>query len=564
MRTLTRHFVSIIFLLAIAVSAAPAQSVQKPGTGTITGRVMLKDKGLANASVVLYPSDRFMPERSSLARATTDTEGRYRLTGVPAGRFTVVVVAPALVMSNESSDGQSGKAVTIAEGETVEKIDFSLVPGGVITGRVTDADGVPVIGVHINLTLAERNQRLGGGYSSYNPFMFETDDRGIYRLYGIPAGRYTVSVGEAPGSGMIRFGFGSGGYYTRTFYPSVTDESKATILEVTEGSEDANIDITLGRKAQTFGATGRVVDENGQPVPNVRVGHGVVMKEQNIMGGFGFDGVTDDKGRFQLSGMLPGRYAAFVWGETLDIQDKGYSDPVVFNITDGDVSGLELKVRRGSSISGVATIEGTTDPGVLAKLSQLSLMAGPSERTERLAVPMFSNNRIAPDGSFHITGLRPGKYRLYLSMYPSSPAGLTLARVEREGVPQREIEIAQSAQITGIHVVIEYGTGSIHGSVKIENGSVPEGMRMSVVARRPDEASGQIRRASQVDSRGRFLIEGLPAGEYEVMLQAVVMLDRPRPLPPIKQNVTVTNGVDTEVNFTLDLNAKQKEGGNNE
>jgi protocatechuate 3,4-dioxygenase beta subunit len=477
---------------------------------------------------------------------------------VPPGRYNVVAVAPAMVGSNEGQDGQMGKTVTIAEGETVEKIDFSLVRGGVISGRVTDSDGAPVIGEHINLLNADKNQRMRGSYSSYNPFMFETDDRGIYRLYGIPAGRYTVSIGNAPEEGAIRYG--NRGYYARTFYPGVTDESKATIMEVTEGSEALSVDITLGRKSQTFAAMGRVIDENGQPVPNIRVGNGSVMKDQNRMGSIGYGALTDDKGRFRLDGMLPGRYAAFIWG---DPDVNGYGDPVLFDVAEGDVSGLELKLRRGSSISGIAVIEGTTDRSVLAKLSQLSVSAGSSERTETLTAPTFSNTKIAPDGSFHITGLRPGKVRLYLSMFPPPP-GFTLARVERDGVPQREIEVAPGAQVTGVRVVFEYGTGSIHGAVKVENGSLPEGLRMNIFARRLDEAGVQIPHGSQVDSRGRFLIEGLAAGEYEVTLQGVIMLDRPRPLPPIKQSITVTNGVDSELNFTLDLNAKPKEGSSNE
>ena len=61
-----------------------------------------------------------------------------------------------------------------------------------------------------------------------------------------------------------------------------------------------------------------------------------------------------------------------------------------------------------------------------------------------------------------------------------------------------------------------------------------------------------------------FLIEGLPTGDYEITLQPFVAPSAPRRLPPVKQSVTVTNGVESEVTFTLDLNAKPKEGGNNE
>lgn len=558
MPTLTRSLLFIILLLGVTVYASHAQSTQKQGTGIITGRVMLGDKGAANIPVILYSSER-TPESRAVAKATTDFEGRYRLTEVPQGRYSVIAVAPAMVGSNEGFFGDSGKAVTLAEGETVEKIDFSLVRGGVITGRITDADGAPVAEQRINLISTDKSQR-SRGYSVFNPYMYQTDDRGIYRLYGIAPGRYTISVGESPERGEVGFSMGRRGFYTRTFYPGTTDESKATMIEVTEGSEATNIDITLGRKEQTFAATGRVVDESGQPVPNVRVGHGAVMRGQNRMGSFGYGTVTDEHGRFRLDGMMPGRYAVFVWNTG---ENNSYSDPVVFEVTEGDISGLEVKLHNGATISGVAVIEGTADRSVLAKLSQLSLSAGtpPSEKT--LSAPSFSNARIAPDGSFRITGLRAGKVRVYLNTYPPIP-GFTLARVEREGVPQREIEVAPGAQVTGLRVVFEYGTGSIRGLVRIENGVLPEGLRMNVYARRSGEMMEFSNRGVGVDARGHFFIEGLPPGDYEVTLQSFIVSGKPRALTRLKQNVTVANGVESEVNFTFDPNANPKEGGNND
>lgn len=565
MRPIFRSTVFIILLSGLTVSAALAQSTQKQGTGVITGRVMLKDKGIANVAVVLYPSD-FGPNRTAVARATTDAEGGYKLTGIPAGRYSVIPIAPAMIGPSEGMYGQQGKSITLAEGEMVEKIDFSLVKGGVITGRVTDAEGAPVIGEHLTLSFAEIQQgsvsHSGAiSYSSSNPFMYETDDRGIYRLYGVPAGQYKVSVGFSPDSGAVRLGSGSRGYYALTFYPNVTDESKATLVEVTEGGEASHIDITLGSRSQTFLATGRVVDESGQPVPNVHVAVGALAKDRNMLSSFDSGGATDALGRFQIDGLSPGRYAALIFDGT---GTEGYGDPLIFEITEGNFSGLELKLHRGSSISGTAVIEGATDKSALAKLSQLWIGASSSQAAEGLMIPGFSRARVASDGTFQITGVRPGKSRLFLSTYPPLE-GFTLARVERDGVPQNELEVAQGTQVTGIRIVIEYGTGSIRGLVRVAGDILPDGMRMMVNIRplASDGASPQMRPA-QVDARGRFLIEGLPAGEYEVTVLTLITRGAPRRAPHLKQNVTVTNGVESEVTFDVDLSAQPKEGGNNE
>jgi protocatechuate 3,4-dioxygenase beta subunit len=562
MRFLARHAFFTALMLGAMFSTAVAQTAQKQGTGIITGRVTLSGKSVAGVGVVLLPAERMM-ERSTVARSATDYEGRYRLTNVPAGRYSVMAVAPALVAQSEDTYGDAGKMVTIAEGETVEKIDFTLVKGGVITGRVTDGDGAPVIGEHVHLNLIDNSTNQGQGrrrgFSNSNPMMYETDDRGVYRLYGLAPGRYTISIGESTELGSVRFGAGGRGYYTRTFHPDVTEEAKATIIEIGEGTEATNVDISVGRKAKSFTATGRVVDESGQPVVGARVGNGAVMKDGNRMGGFGWGSITDAKGGFRLDGLLPGRYAAFVWNEG-ESSMGSYSDTVTFEITEGNVSGLELKMHSGASISGVAVIEGATDRTTLAKLSQLSLSV--NVESEGLAAPNYALIKIAPDGSFRLTGLRPGKARIYLATYPPIP-GFTLARIEREGVLQREIEIQPGAQITGIRAVIEYGSGSVRGLVKVENGTLPESVRMVVYATRRGEQAGPPTRGAQIDSRGRFVIEGMSSGDYELTLQTF-LIGTQRRLAPVKQNVTVVNGVETEVTMTLDLQAKQPEGRNDE
>ena len=558
--------ITFIALLWVVVLFGPialtAQTVQKQATSVITGRITSGDKGMANVTVVLYPAEISL-NRTAIARGTTDGQGNYRLTGVPAGRFTLSVAAPEMVGPNDTPFGELGKPVTVAEGETIDKMDFSLVRGGVITGRVTDADANPVIDLHIQL---HRTDSQGAGMASYtNPFMYQTDDRGVYRIYGISPGRYTVSAGDAGVDGSVRVGFGGQGYYTRTFYPDVTDESRATAVDVLEGSEATHIDITLGRKAKSFTATGHIIDDSGQPVANIRIGYGTVMQE-NRMGDYGVGSSSDAKGKFRLDGLLPGRYAAFAWSNGTS---DSYSDAVQFQIADGDISGLELKLHRGSSISGVAVIEGTNDRNVLAQISQLILYAATRPQQGGVSPPNSSRVKLAPDGSFTINGLRPGKVSFHLSGFPQ-PQGFFVARVEQNGMQQQEIEVAQGAQVTDVRVVIQYGNGSIRGLVKVLGDVWPDGIHMSVNARSlVSDGTRMPFQSVPVDQRGHFLIEGLPAGEYEVIVSAYAGTITPGKPPehrfaPVREKVSVSNGVEAEVTLTFDPNAKLPEVRRNE
>src|SRR5207247_2631754 len=126
----------------------------------------------------------------------TDADGKYRIADVPMGSWYVTPVAPVYTVPGASRITTTNDAVVITGGENVDGIDFSLVKGGVVTGKVTDADGLPIIEQVISIQNVDSAQQPG---SRQNGPMgnFRTDDRGVYRIYGIPAGHYTISVGAA-------------------------------------------------------------------------------------------------------------------------------------------------------------------------------------------------------------------------------------------------------------------------------------------------------------------------------------------------------------------------------
>jgi protocatechuate 3,4-dioxygenase beta subunit len=462
------------------------------------------------------------------------------------------------VVTSGTSYKEPGQSVNVAEGEAVTKIDFVLVRGGVVTGRITDADGHPLIGERVNIALKD---------SSPDPnsqFMFDstrnhTDDRGIYRVYGLGPGSYKVSVGQASAAGGAASVMGMGGsQYVKTFYPSVEDESRATILEIKEGTEIANVDITVNKPGKGFSVSGRVIDADSRaPAASVYVGHSIVDESNQQVGGMNFSGTqTDANGKFRLEGLRPGRYAVYTMAASNE--NSTYSEQVTFEIADSDVSGIEIKRRPGATINGVAVIENNSDPAAAALLQSVSLYAYVEQKSSS---PSYAQSRIAADGSFRMTGLAPGKARLGIQGFPSPPKGLSLVRTELDGLEQKEgVEIAAGAQINGVRLVFAYGTGSVRGEVKIEGGSLPEGITLRVLLRSPANESRRFNRGVELDSRLHFVLENIPPGSYELVVTGVKQTLGEKPMPPVeylKQTVTVANGTETRASLVADLSAKE-------
>jgi hypothetical protein len=346
-----------------------------------------------------------------------------------------------------------------------------------------------------------------------------------------------------------------GSQYAKTFYPGVTEESKATIIEINEGTEVTNIDISPGKSASGFSASGRVVDaESGKPVASAFIGYSPVSAANQQLGTMNFTGIqTDANGKFRLEGIQPGHYAAFMMA--IGQENSSYSDPAPFDISDGDVTGIEIKVRRGATIEGVAVIENNADPGAAALLQSVSLIAYVNNEKSTTA-PSYSRGNINHDGSFRFAGLSPGRARISVMVFGTTPPkGLLLVRTELEGLDQSEgIELNAGAHITGVRLVFVYGTGKIRGEVRVEGGALAEGTAFSLSVHAVAGDASKSSHFIEVDARGHFLAEDIPPGTYELTLKPRAGI----PLfEPVTHTITVANGTETQVILVVNLAGKE-------
>jgi hypothetical protein len=554
-----------IFCLCLDISIQAQPGAAKPGAGAVSGLVTLKGEPARGVTVLLQGEQ---ANAIGSPRARTDEEGRFLFTGVAAGRYSIYAITPGYTSPDDDIYGRRGRALNVAEGEKVENIELEIKRGGVIAGRITDSQGRPVIEESVTLHKLDQS----GAAVIYSPNgphheMYRTDDRGDYRVYGLPEGRYRISVGQDQKPGSVSLVW-SDLFYPRAFYPNVSSEAAAKVIKVTEGSEATNIDITIPDPKKTYNVYGRVVDAaSGQPVPGVGLSVGRLTQGGKLAGGSADGEPSKPNGEFHLRIVTPGKYA--VWASDDGGSDGGFiSEPAIFDLSEGDVSGVEVKVRQAGSISGVVVVEGTSDPKIFSKLSQIKISSFyrsiKSTLTERMPIALgIADVKVDADGGFHIGGLQPGNVFIKAAPAPGI-RGLTVARIERNGkLTQTGIDVGAGEQVTGVRIVMVYSELAIRGELKVVGGALPEGFKLSVTARRIDQPA-QALLSADVDARGQFFIESAPPAEYEVGLFArlsplIKQLDQQtmRLISSLKERIVVAGSNSQPVVLVIDLSRKE-------
>lgn len=513
MRYLTRVAMSFALLLcasSLAWSSSPAQDPKE--TGTISGRVTVDRKPAQGVTVVAVPlasnnADGSLDLSASL-RASTDSEGRYKLEGVPAGKYKVAPLAAEL-----AGDYNASGEATVAEGATAEPVDFSLFRGGVITGKVTDSEGRPVLLAHIRLELSGKMV-----LPTSDIRMLFTDDRGIYRIFGLRPGRYLVKAGT-----------GFDDYYhpiprrigkVETYYPGVTDQAKAKYVEVSAGSEASGVDIKFAAPDKVFTASGRVIDaETGAPIADAYVqlsAKGPSFPDSNS--------TPNARGEFRFESLGPGAYE--VESQSARGDRTFYTDPLSFEVGSANVQKLELKAHAGASITGVVVVENTDGAAALDSLAFIDLQASVTDAQMKPYSSRYAG--VASDGSFRMGGFKPGTAKIGADSdgaqkFSFDDQHFAVRRVDRNGVEQHDgIDIQPNEQITGVRVILVRANCVIRGHVTIQGGALPidESMRRPMtlwaVARSPNVPGSYRDPNCVVDAKGDFVIENLVPGYYEV------------------------------------------------
>jgi hypothetical protein len=360
-----RAFVPLTVVVALIAGAAvrgqiPANAPPaSAGSALLTGQVVDATTAAALGSVVVTLSGSASPsgDGRNSPRVLTDAQGRFFFSEVAAGSYTVTATKPGWLPGAVGRRRPGGQPITIdvRAGDRRSDLTIALWRTGVITGRILDEAGDPMVGVDVRVF--QRTFVAGHPHWQFSVRAI-TDDRGIYRLAALAPGDYLVCVpatvnstpanppisalsqtylmtmtatGAAPMdfrpatmaipgrevrlSSVLNLSdvpppTGAWTTFTTTYYPSATSASAATIVQAAAGREQSAVDIVVRTQA-TWQVSGAVTLPDGAAAVN----HAVHLLPADMADAPIVDAgtaTTDSRGHFVFYGVPQGQYVARV------------------------------------------------------------------------------------------------------------------------------------------------------------------------------------------------------------------------------------------------------------
>ncbi len=454
---------------------------QPVGTASISGAVVTEGTGtpVRRARVTLTGTE-LRGGRSTV----TDDEGRFNFVALPAGRFTLTASKAGYVSIayGAKQAGRPGTPLQVVDGQKYERRDIAIPRGSVVTGIVVDDHGEPAPATQVRVM---RFVMRTGERSLQQAGQDTTDDRGMYRIYGLQPGEFIVSaVPRNVGLGDIR----------------------ETVM--------AEVEMLLQQAQAQGGGRGGGV---GAMVGGGR-GQNLLDRAAQLQ-----QMVADDESQTVA-------YAPVYYPGTTQ---AGSAIPVSLGVGEERAAvDFQLQLVPTAKIEGsVMSFDGTVPQGV-----QISLVA--ADRGDMPRVPGVGNATTRPgaDGRFTIANVTPGEYRLMAratirQVDPSAadPAAQAFGgrggRGARGGGPVAEVlwasvDLGVSGQnLTDVVLALRPGM-KVTGRMSFEGGSAPpsdlSNARVSLVARGEQLAGGGGIPPAVVDANGNFTITGVAPGQYSI------------------------------------------------
>ncbi len=580
-----KRVIALAASVALGLLLATNSAAQQPATenvqpapisnGVISGRVV-DSSGQPLTGAIAYATSigSRMPPRG----AVVNTDGAFTLDGLDTGVYSIRAGAPGFVTESPFV-GPDALARYFRPGDSVT---ISLVKGGVITGTVTTATGQPVVAavVHAMRVRDADGQPVEG---VTQPRERQTDDRGSYRIYGLPPGTYVVSAGGPP----MYFSGISGPYDTdaATYAPSSTHDT-AVEIGVRGGEEAMGVNIQhRGEPGHAIsGAVTGIVQTPGAG-STAFYGSSVTLTEVQSRTTLMFASASPYNGySFEFYGIPDGEYELTAQ-RSLPSGEATAAEPRRIKVRGADLTGIALALVPLSSIAGQVIVESHPELNcakrrvtalretlITARRDPKPETKSADNQKEKIAAtenkpPISLSNTFAEalpgeKGEFTLRGLRSGSYRVESHlpgsgwfvrsiMIGSPPPNATAAKHPDSNISRDGILLRSGERVLGLTVTIAEGAASFRGRVTIAEGqSLPPNLHVYLVPAEKEGSADVLRFfETRADTDGSFVMRNIAPGQYLMIARPADDGD-PAAVRPIRQDSALRSQVVKEAQKT--------------
>lgn len=525
-----RQVYKLIFLTTLLIASGSRLAAQSQvdkdedsiKTGVINGRVVTEN-GQPLENIVV--SIRAWNATSQRTPTSTDSEGRFQVAGLEPALYTVAASLPGYVpLPREANSAPSFYRIG-------DSVTLTLMKGSVITGTVTSASGEPLVMTGVRAILI---WDLDGQKSAAVQNEKMTDDRGVYRLYGLQPGTYLISTNGRP---ALNFYGNSNENDVPTYAPSSTRDN-AVEINVRSGEERSGVDIRYrvaepghvvsgtvdGPSALTGNYAGSRV--NLTEISNGTRSRGLSASQAPGSRGFSVDGVAD--GEYELTAI-----------SAVGPNELAISEPRRITVKGADVTGIALATKLLGSIGGHLALQNSTaleckDKRKPLLAETLVLIQNNSKEPARDDIrSLWYARQLTPDksGDVLFSNLATGQYRFDLQFSAkywylkaiAQPAGAAPADLAKSAPDNRQndaarnwISLKQGERLNGLTFTLAEGAGSLRGSIKPAEGErIPAQLDLYLIPAEKEYAEDVQRYfATAVNADGTFALGNLPPGRY--------------------------------------------------
>ncbi len=342
--------------------------------------------------------------------------GRYRVQWTRPGYFTPPVGTagpdPSMISRLKAQLGTNdlfiasppaATSVTIElqPQENVGGFVFTLIPGGVISGRVLDPVGNPLVSAPLTaLTLSYED-----GHTVLRPGKSTTsDDQGNFRLFGLRPGEYYIRVEQGPSAT-------ASSEIVRAYFPGVLGLSDAAPIVVNESGESpgANFRIPNGGTVKISGTVngpGNMTRSNIQfsllPVGTDHLEDPATIRISNSA-----NAENRAIGEFELRGVPAGQYilGTFVFD---NVQLRSYSGSVMLNVGNQDYGNVSIDMHAATDLKGRLVLE----DGSPVRQSIILRTLGHQADLSRTPPSLINRINTNSDGTFTISQVTDARYSI--------------------------------------------------------------------------------------------------------------------------------------------------------